>query len=85
MKKFTKSIDWHVYCRKILQMNKYTVGEFDMHTEPYPQILTERELAVLFKLVLHTATYVMENAEDLSAEGRKSLPEELRKQIAESE
>ena len=80
-----KFIYWHVYCRKVLQMNKYTIGEIDMQTEPYPQILTEREIAIFFNLVIHTANYVMEKAENLSAEGRKSLLEEFRKKIAESQ
>ena len=56
-----------------------------MHTEPYPQILTEREIAVFFNVVFHTAICEMEKAEELSAEGRKSLLEEFRKQIVESE
>jgi hypothetical protein len=34
---------------------------------------------------LKTAIYVLEKAEELSAEGRRFLIKELRKQIAESE
>ena len=82
MGKLKKSLVWHINCT-ILQMNKYPGGEFDMRTEPYPQILTEREKAIFFMwVVLHNAICVMEKAEGLSAEGRKSLLEELSKQIA---
>ncbi len=52
-------------------MNKYTVGKFDMHTEPYPQILTEREMAIFFNVVFHTAKYVMEKG----GESKRRRPE----------
>jgi len=56
-----------------------------MHTETYAQIQTEREMAIVFNMGLQTAVYVLEKAEELSAEGREFLLEELRKQISNRE
>ncbi len=55
-----------------------------MHVEPYLQILGEREATMAFNMGLQTAVYVLEQAEELSEEGRRFLIEELRKQIASS-
>lgn len=56
-----------------------------MYTETYLQILTEREATLAFNMGLQTAVFVLEKAEELSAEGRRYLLEELKRQIAESE
>ena len=56
-----------------------------MLAETYAQIQTERETAMAFNMGLQTAIYVLEKAEELSAEGRRFLIEELRRQIANSE
>ena len=56
-----------------------------MLTETYAQLYTERETAMAFNMGLQTALYVLEKAEDLSAEGRRYLIEALRKQIEDSE
>lgn len=56
-----------------------------MLTETYTQLYTERETAMAFNMGLQTALYVLEKAEDLSAEGRRYLIEALRKQIEDSE
>ena len=56
-----------------------------MLAETVAQIQTERETAMAFNMGLQTAIYVLEKAEELSAEGRRFLIEELRRQIANSE
>ena len=56
-----------------------------MLTETCAQLYTERETAMAFNMGLQTALYVLEKAEDLSAEGRRYLIEALRKQIEDSE
>ena len=56
-----------------------------MLTETYAQLYTERETTMAFNMGLQTALYVLEKAEDLSAEGRRYLIEALRKQIEDSE
>jgi hypothetical protein len=58
--------------------------EFDMHVETYLPILAEEEATMAFNMGLQTEVYVLEKAEELSAEGRRFLIEELRKQIARS-
>ena len=45
----------------------------------------EKDLAISFNMGLKAAICVLEKSEELSAEGRRFLLEELRKQIAESE
>ncbi len=55
-----------------------------MPAESDQQIPTEREATAAFNMGLQTAIYVLEKAEELSAEGRRYLLEELRKQIARS-
>ena len=55
-----------------------------MHAENYAQIPTDREATLAFNMGLQTAVYVLEKAEELSAEGRRFLIEELRKQIEQS-
>ncbi len=66
-------------------MNKYTVVRLDMHTEPYPKILTEREMAIFFNVVFHTAKYVMEKGGESKRRRPEIFTREFRKQIAESE
>ena len=61
------------------------MGEFEMYTEIYLQILAASEATMAFNMGLQTALYILEKAEDLSSEGRRFLIEGLRKQIAESE
>ncbi len=56
-----------------------------MLTQTSTQLYAERETAMAFNMGLQTAIYVLEKAEELSAEGRKFLIEELRRQIANSE
>ena len=56
-----------------------------MLTQTSTQLYAERETAMAFNLGLQTAIYVLEKAEELSAEGRRFLIEELRRQIANSE
>ena len=56
-----------------------------MLTQSYAQIEATRETAVAFNMGLQTAIYVLEKAEALSAEGRRYLIEELKKQIGNSE
>ena len=56
-----------------------------MLTQSYAQIEATRETAVAFNMGLQTAIYVLEKAEALSAEGRRYLIEELKKQIECSE
>jgi hypothetical protein len=56
-----------------------------MLTQTSTQLYAERETAMAFNMGLQTAIYVLEKAEELSAEGRRFLIEELRRQIANSE
>lgn len=66
-------------------MDKNALGKFDMPTEPYPQILTDKEKAVFFIWVaIHNAMCVMKKAEDLSQEGRIYLLEAFRKQLSDN-
>jgi len=65
--------------------NKEHCGEIDMQAESVGQILTEKETVMAFNMGLQTAIYILEKAEKQSAEGRRLLIEELRKQIANSE
>ena len=55
-----------------------------MLTETYAQLNRGKETAMPFNMGLQTAIYVLEKAEELSAEGRRFLIEELRKQIERS-
>jgi hypothetical protein len=50
-----------------------SVGKLDMQAELHPPILKEKEIAVAFNMGLQTAVYVLEKAEELSAEGRRFL------------
>jgi hypothetical protein len=65
--------------------NKENWGELDMLTQSYARIETTRETTMAFNMGLQTAIYVLEKAESLSAEGRRYLVEELKKQIENSE
>lgn len=56
-----------------------------MLTQMNAQIETTRETTMAFNMGLQTAIYVLEKAEALSAEGRRYLIEELKKQIENSE
>ena len=56
-----------------------------MLTQMNAQIETTRETTMAFNMGLQTAIYVLEKAETLSAEGRRYLIEELKKQIDHSE
>jgi hypothetical protein len=56
-----------------------------MLTQMNAQIETTRETTIAFNMGLQTAIYVLEKAEALSAEGRRYLIEELKKQIENSE
>jgi hypothetical protein len=56
-----------------------------MKAEIYQQLLCERNETIAFNMGLHTALYVLEEAEKLSPEGRKYLLESLKQQIADSE
>lgn len=56
-----------------------------MLTQMNAQIETTRETTMAFNMGLQTAIYVLEKAEALSAEGRRYLIEELKKQIDHSE
>jgi hypothetical protein len=56
-----------------------------MLTQMNSQIETTRETTIAFNMGLQTAIYVLEKAETLSAEGRRYLIEELKKQIDNSE
>ena len=56
-----------------------------MLTQMNSQIETTRETTIAFNMGLQTAIYVLEKAETLSAEGRRYLIEELKKQIDHSE
>jgi hypothetical protein len=55
-----------------------------MRAEIYRELLTERERTMAFNTGLQYAIYVLERPEALSPEGRKSLLESLKKQIADS-
>ena len=55
-----------------------------MHAEICLQILGEEEAFTAFNMGLQTAIYVLEKAEALSAQGRRFLIEELKKQIDRS-
>jgi hypothetical protein len=65
--------------------NEENWGEFNMLTQTYAQLHTEKETAMAFNMGLQTAIYVLEKAEELSDEGRRFLIHELRKQIENSE
>jgi hypothetical protein len=65
--------------------NKENWGELNMLTQSHARIETTRETAMAFNMGLQTAIYVLEKAEALSAEGRRYLIEELKKQIGNSE
>ena len=53
-----------------------------MATEPYPQLLSEKENAVFFMWVaFHNAICAMKKAEDLSEESWKFLIEEFKKRF----
>ena len=56
-----------------------------MFEEIYLQSLTEREFNIAFNMGLEAAVFVLEKAENLSPEGRKSLLDALKKQIEASE
>ena len=56
-----------------------------MGAEPNQLRLLRQETAMAFDMGLQNALYVMEKTEELSAEERRLLIEELRRQIAESE
>ena len=56
-----------------------------MKEEIYLELLTERERTMAFNTGLKCAIYVLERPEALFPEGRKSLLESLKKQIADSE
>ena len=56
-----------------------------MLTQMNALIEIEKETNLAFNMGLQTAIYVLEKAETLSAEGRKYLIEELKKQITCSE
>ena len=65
--------------------NKSHLGDLNMPAESDRQMVTEREVVLAFNMGLQTAVYVLEKTEALSAEGRRFLIEELRKQIERSE
>jgi hypothetical protein len=65
--------------------NEDNWGEFSMLTQMNTRIGTEKETTMAFNMGLQTAIYVLEKAETLSAEGRRLLIEELKKQITCSE
>ena len=56
-----------------------------MNEDSYKGLLTEAEAAMAFNEGLKTALYIFERVEKLSAEGRRYLVEELKKQIVENE
>ncbi len=56
-----------------------------MFEEIYLQSLTEREFNIAFNMGLEAAVFVLEKAENLSPEGRRSLLDALKKQIEDSE
>ena len=56
-----------------------------MEHENCQQLLTEREVSMVFNMGLQSALFVLEKAERLSSEGRKYLIGEMKKYIAESE
>ena len=56
-----------------------------MLTQMNALIEIEKETNLAFNMGLQTAIYVLEKAEALSAEGRRYLIEELKKQIGNSE
>ena len=56
-----------------------------MNAEFYAQMQTDREASMAFNMGLQTAVYVLEKAEELSADGRRFLIEELKKKITNSE
>ena len=66
-------------------MNKYPIWDVDMRTKAYPEILTEREMAVFINLLVRTANYVMEKEEESTTESRRQLIGKFGKPVAESE
>ena len=57
-----------------------------MPTEPYPQMLIEKERTFLFKWVaFHNAICVLRKADGVSEEGRILLLEKFRKHISYNE
>lgn len=51
----------------------------------YKDLLSKREVLMAFNKGLETAIYILEIAEDLSLEEKKSLVEELKQKIKDSE
>ena len=49
------------------------------------KVLKEKEVKMAFNMGLQSAVFVLEKAEGLSPEGRKSIIDELKKNIAESD
>ena len=70
------------YIVKVVVNNIAHRGDLNMTTESDQPIPTEKEAVLAFNMGLQTAIYLLEKAEELSAEGRRYLINPLNHQLS---